>query len=288
MPTKQLNSLSAANPLPSFWQCDPQAIELEHRIKQAAKLKVPILIVGETGSGKEVVARKLHEERRQYLGLSLTEAPFLPVNINTIPEALAESTLFGHERGAFTSARERQPGKLERAQNGSLLLDEIQNTSLPLQSKLMRIFQDHSFERLGGRSKVDLKCQVVCASNQPLEILVEAGKFRMDLYYRLNAFPIYIHPLRKKRAELESIISQLKSIVAKRYGVTEKPFSHSALQKLTEYDWPGNYRELEFSLLSSHLRSVSDEIQPDDLPPQINGKYEEFLESGYWKKNVSY
>lgn len=283
------NSSNPIDPtLPNFWNFDPQAQDLEFRISQAAKLKVPILVVGETGSGKELVSRRLYEERRHYLGHSKVEAPFLPVNINTIPEALAESTLFGHERGAFTSARERQPGKLERAQYGTLLLDEIQNTSLSLQSKLMRIFQDLSFERLGGKSKVELKCQVICASNQPLELLVKQGKFRMDLYYRLNAFPIYIEPLRKKQAHLETIIERMKAAVSKRYGLEEKALAPNSLQKLIEYDWPGNYRELEFALLSAHLRSKEPQLQCDDLPPQINGGYQKFLDEGYWSRNASY
>lgn len=271
-----------------FWQNETDSLELHEQIQKAATLKVPILIVGETGSGKDFIAKQLHEARRIHLGLTKVEAPFVPVNVNTIPENLAESCLFGHERGAFTSARERQSGKFERAQRGSLLLDEIQSLSLSVQAKLLRVLQDQLFERLGGKNSVETKCQVICASNQPLELLVEQKKFRLDLYYRLNAFPIYLKPLREKKSYLEEIILRLQDQVESKYSLPKKSIHPETMNYFSEYDWPGNYRELEFALLSAHLKSQTNELTGQDISPQIKGEFQQFIDSGYWSKNASY
>ncbi len=271
-----------------FWQSDADSKKLEDLIKQAATLKVPILIVGETGSGKDIVAKRLHEERRLFMGMTKAEAPFIPVNVATIPENLAESCLFGHERGAFTSARERQSGKFEQAQRGTLLLDEIQSLSLSVQAKLLRVLQDKIFERLGGRSSVETRCQILCASNQPLEVLIKEKRFRLDLYYRLNAFPIYLKPLREKRDRLAEIVEDLMLQVEQKYSLPKKILHPEALYYFSQYDWPGNFRELEFALLSAHLRSKTHELTSEDLSPQITGEFNKFIDSGYWSRNVSH
>jgi len=287
---KRASAVDSSGPenIPWFWQADQASVELRRKIEQAASLKVPILIVGETGSGKDLVARALHEARRKHFGLTKPEAPFVPVNVNTIPENLAESCLFGHERGAFTSARERQSGKFEQAQRGSLLLDEIQSLSLGVQAKLLRVLQDRLFERLGGRSQVETHCQIICASNQPLEVLVEKKTFRLDLYYRLNAFPIYLQPLREKQGLLDDIAQELLEQVQEKYSLKRKSIHPEVVYHLEKYDWPGNYRELEFSLLSAHLKSNTHEITADDLSPQIKGEFQNFIDSGYWGRNVSH
>ncbi|MEO5667193.1 MAG: sigma 54-interacting transcriptional regulator [Bdellovibrionota bacterium] len=264
-----------------FWTGSPAMRELQAAIRIAAKRSIPVLIVGETGSGKELVACDLHKARRDHFSCSVVEAPFVPVNVSTIPENLAESILFGHERGAFTSARERQLGKFEIAKRGTLFLDEIQNLDLNVQCKLLRVLQSREVDRLGSKQSVSVDCQVVAATNLPLEMLVAQGRFRKDLYFRLNVFPLYLPPLRHRKTEFAQIVKAFLVEKIPQHGLVPKALSREAFEKLEAHEWPGNYRELEHALVYAHLKS-EDEIRVDDLPPSLTGKTEDYLKQGVW------
>lgn len=266
-----------------FWTSSDQMNTLKKNLKTVASHNIPVLIVGETGSGKELIARKIWEFRRDFQSCSTIEAPFVPVNVSTIPESLAESFLFGHERGAFTSARERQIGKFEKAQKGCLFLDEIQNLDLSIQCKLLRVLQSREMDRIGSKNSVELNCQVIAASNIPLEILCKEGRFRHDLYYRLNTFPIYLPSLRQRKLEIPHIIEKFLESALTRHRLRPKELSTEVKERLWEYDWPGNFRELEHSLIYAHLKSQSNIIHENDLPPQIIGQTEKFLSEGLWR-----
>jgi DNA-binding NtrC family response regulator len=265
-----------------FWTGSQSMQEVLSHLKLLASHNIPILIVGETGSGKELIARKLWDFRRDHYSYSTAEAPFIAVNVSTIPENLAESILFGHERGAFTSARERQMGKFEIAKHGTLFLDEIQNMDLSLQCKLLRVIQNRELDRLGSKSSIEVNCQIVAASNIPLEILCQEGRFRKDLYYRLNTFPIYLPPLRKRRHELLQIITSFMHETLPRHRIQPKALSSEVIATLENHSWPGNFRELEHTLIYAHLKCQGDEIQTRDLPPQLSGKTESYLKEGLW------
>jgi len=264
-----------------FWTGSQEMKELESAVCVAARRNIPVLIVGETGAGKELVAAQLHKARREHLSCTTVDAPFVPVNVSTIPENLAESILFGHERGAFTSARERQLGKFEIAKRGILFLDEIQNLDPSLQCKLLRVLQSREVDRLGSRQSVAIECQVVAATNLPLEMLVAQGRFRKDLYFRLNIFPLYLPPLRHRKSEFAQIVRAFLREKIPQHGLTPKPIGAAALRRLEAHDWPGNYRELEHALVYAHLRGEG-EIQENDLPPSLTGKTESYLKQGIW------
>jgi formate hydrogenlyase transcriptional activator len=268
-----------------FWSQSQQMLALLENLRIAASKNFPVLIVGETGSGKELVAHKLYELRRAFRGSTQTEAPFLPINVSTIPENLAESILFGHERGAFTSARERQIGKFELAKKGTLFLDEIQNLSPQTQSKLLRVLQSREIDRLGARERIPVECQIVAASNKPLEYLVEQGLFRRDLYYRLNTFPIYLPPLRERKNEIPNFLDSFAQDQLKVHSIDPKPLHPEVVQTFSDYAWPGNFRELEHALLYANLKShlhAHNEILSSDLPPQFTGQSKEYFEKGSW------
>jgi transcriptional regulator with GAF, ATPase, and Fis domain len=256
-------------------------LELERAIQIAARRNIPVLIVGETGSGKELIAGRLHRARREHFCCSAVEAPFVPVNVSTIPENLAESILFGHERGAFTSARERQLGKFEIAKRGTLFLDEIQNLPLSVQCKLLRVLQCREVDRLGARQSVSVDCQVVAATNLPLEMLVTDGRFRKDLYFRLNVFPLYLPPLRVRRSEFRKIVENFIAEKIPQHGLAPKKLGSATLERLEKHEWPGNYRELEHALVYAHLKG-GDEIGENDLPPSLTGQAESYLKQGSW------
>jgi transcriptional regulator with GAF, ATPase, and Fis domain len=264
-----------------FWTGSPEMKELDTAVRIAAQRNIPVLIVGETGSGKELVAGRLHKTRRDHLSCSAIETPFVPVNVSTIPENLAESILFGHERGAFTSARERQLGKFEIAKRGILFLDEIQNLDPNLQCKLLRVLQCREVDRLGSKQSVPVECQVVAATNLPLEMLVAQDRFRKDLYFRLNVFPLYLPPLRHRRSEFLQILRAFLSEKIPQHGLIPKTLSPAALERLEAHDWPGNYRELEHALVYAHLKAC-DEIDETDLPPSLTGQTENYLKQGVW------
>ncbi|MBI1977376.1 MAG: sigma-54-dependent Fis family transcriptional regulator [Candidatus Omnitrophica bacterium] len=203
----------------------------------AAKSDANVLIEGESGTGKELVARAVH-----FNGLG-KEGPFVAVNCGAIPEHLLESELFGHEKGAFTGAIARKIGKFEQAHGGTIFLDEIGDLSASLQVKLVRVLQEREIERVGGNGVIPINARFIVATHRDLKKLVGQGKFREDLYFRINVFPIRIPPLRERQEDIPSL---LQYFIRKHHHQKEElRFEHAALKKLIEYDWPGNVRELE-------------------------------------------
>lgn len=264
-----------------FWGLGQSMRELRNDLQHSLRSNLNVLVIGETGTGKELLARKIHAERKRLELLSEDEAPFISINCSTIPESLAESILFGHERGAFTSARDKQIGKFELAKQGTLFLDEIQNLSLEVQSKLLRALQEREVERLGGKESYPIECKIIAASNFPLEILVEQNKFRRDLYYRLNICPLYIPSVRSRKEDFPSLLKGLLEKACKEIRCEIPEINPSAYQLLLSHPWPGNLREIEHALTYSLLRAQK-EIDVEHLPPSITGKLNHYLSTGDW------
>ncbi|MDJ0849916.1 MAG: sigma-54 dependent transcriptional regulator [Myxococcota bacterium] len=208
-------------------------------LEQVADTDVTILIQGESGTGKEIVARTLHKLSNR------SEKPFVKVNCAALPEELLESELFGYERGAFTGAHQRKPGKFEQANRGTIFLDEIGEMSPPLQAKLLQVLQDSSFHRLGGNDEVAVDVRVVCATNRRLEEMVQEGSFRDDLFFRLNVVSVSLAPLRERREEIARLVATFGQRFAARYGRPHADFSERLMKALHTYSFPGNVRELE-------------------------------------------
>ena len=209
------------------------------RVKAVAATDAVVLIYGETGTGKERIARAVHDFGAR------AAAPFVAINCAALPPALLESELFGHERGAFTGAITRRPGRFELAQDGSVFLDEIGELALQLQPKLLRVLQEREFERLGGTRPVPANARVIAATNRDLRAMVREGAFREDLYYRLNVVPIRVPPLRERREDIALLARHFVETFASRLGKPIAPLSTTVIDRLTRCDWPGNVRELE-------------------------------------------
>ncbi len=233
-------------------------------VNKIAKLSATVLILGESGTGKELLARLIHRESGD------PESPFIAVNLAAIPRELAESTLFGHERGAFTGAHRQQLGKFELASGGTLFLDEIGDLRLDLQAKLLRAIQEGEIERVGGSKPIRTEFRLIAATNIDLEKAVKEGRFREDLFYRINVIPIKLPPLRERAAD----IPQLAEFFLKRYTTRfRKPtlgITETTMAMLQKYWWPGNIRELEN--LIERLVAVSDKeyIAEEDLPLEFH------------------
>ncbi|CAK0767380.1 sigma-54 dependent transcriptional regulator, flagellar regulatory protein [Gammaproteobacteria bacterium] len=215
-----------------------QSMRRVHRmIEQVAESDATVLILGESGTGKELVARALHERSNR------RGRAFVPINCGAIPSELLESELFGHEKGAFTGAISARQGRFELAEGGTLFLDEIGDMSLPMQVKLLRVLQERTFERVGSNKTLQANVRVVAATHRNLEEAIEAGRFREDLYYRLNVFPIEMPPLRARSGDVPLLVAELiRRIEAGRRGSVR--LTHEALVALQNYRWPGNVREL--------------------------------------------
>jgi len=227
-------------------------------VERAAGSVLPVLIQGETGTGKELIARALHEQspRRPF--------PFVPINCAALPEALIESELFGHERGAFTGAVERKTGLFEVATRGTVFLDEIGELGQLLQARLLRVIETQEFFRVGGTKPVHVDVRVVSATNRDLRAEVEAARFREDLYYRLNGVTIRLPPLRERRGDVPLLARHFLD----RAGAG-RMLDAGALEVLTRYDWPGNVRELEMVVLRAALLSPETVIRSEDLPLEV-------------------
>lgn len=217
----------------------PSMEEVRRMALQVAKSKVPVLITGETGVGKDVIARFIHEKSR------LADKPFVKVNCAALPNELVESELFGHRKGAFTGAYIDRPGKFEFANHGTIFLDEIAELSAPVQAKLLQVLQDGQFCRLGSNDEVQVDVRVIAATNRKLEEAIRDGKFREDLYYRLNVVNINVAPLRHRREEIPSFCRHFLDKFAKHYDAEVDSIPDELLQAFQSYHWPGNVRELE-------------------------------------------
>jgi DNA-binding NtrC family response regulator len=230
-------------------------------IRTAAKSDISVLILGPTGSGKEVVARMIHELSRR------GRENFQAVNCAALPDTLFESEIFGYEKGAFTGAHDRKPGRVELADRGTLFLDEIGDLSLVAQAKLLRVLEDRRFERLGGQRPVQVDFRLISATNRPLDQFVRDGRFREDLYYRVNAFSIRLPSLRERPADIGVLANRFvaRYCAANGLPLDAKSFSAEALTRLNSYPWPGNIRELESTVSRAALSAPGRVIRDSDI-----------------------
>jgi two-component system response regulator AtoC len=242
--------------------------EVFAKVARVASSPCTVLVTGETGTGKELVAQAIHYNDKTRTG------PMIAVNCAALPEPLLESEFFGHERGAFTGADRLRKGRFEMAHGGTLLLDEIGSLPLGMQAKLLRVLQDGTFERVGGGEMIQADCRVVAATNEDLGEAVRAGKFREDLYYRLNVVSIVLPPLRDRLDDLPLLVEHFLTTLTKR-GYPAKIISRDALSRLSRYDWPGNVRELEHTIEQVVVTTLGDVIQADNIPPHITSTREE-------------
>lgn len=234
-------------------------------IQKIAPTDSTVLITGETGVGKELIAREIH------LGSQRRDHPFVKVNCAAIPETLLESELFGYEKGAFTGAVTNKPGRFEIAHQGTILLDEMGEIPLHLQAKLLGVIQDKSFDRVGGVKTIKVDIRIIAATNQDLQSAVQSGKFRSDLFYRLNVVPIHIPPLRERKDDLIPLVGYFLKIFTAKYCKKINNVSPEVMATFSNYDWPGNIRELENVLERMVLMSETDTLTLDQLPVEIRG-----------------
>ncbi len=236
------------------------------QIAQVAPTQANVFLQGESGTGKELAARAIHEASGRQSG------PFISLNCAALPENLIESELFGHERGAFTGASQTRKGRFELANGGTLFLDEVGELSLLVQAKLLRVLQEHAFERLGGMHTLHVDVRVIAATNRNLEKMVETGTFRRDLFYRLNVFPIYLPPLRERLEDLPSLADHFLRREARLAERKRPHLSLAAMDMLQRYQWPGNIRELQNAMARAViLLGSGNVVLPAHLPEALRG-----------------
>jgi DNA-binding NtrC family response regulator len=241
----------------------PSMRALDRTLRAIAPKHIAVSLVGESGSGKEVLARRIHDLSSRRSG------PFVPINCAAVPEPLFESELFGHEKGSFTGATERLRGKIEPANGGTLFLDEIGDMPLAVQGKLLRFLENQKFMRVGGSQKISVDVRLVCATLRPLEQEVRAGRFRGDLFYRIQGVQLEVPPLRARQADLVPLIQQLLQQLASRHGVAPVKLTRSALAVLRRYPWPGNIRELRNVLELVAVLRAGKRVRVEDLPSSL-------------------
>src|SRR5579863_122304 len=278
MPIPMTNSVS--NLVHSVGEFPPDSVvfgrsesmqALRTRMDKVASANVPVLIQGESGTGKDIIARLVH-------GMSPWKTgPFVKVNCPAIPGTLLESELFGYEKGAFTGAYGAKPGRVEMAHRGTLFLDEISELDLSLQSKLLQLLQDGQFCRIGAQEDKKVEVRVVCATNRKLEAEIESGTFRQDLYYRINVVNLQLPPLRERRGDIEDLVRYFLEYYNRKYNCKTRPMSSDLMTTLKKYHWPGNIRELENLVKRYVILGTEDVItndlvarQPEYFNPEIN------------------
>ena len=246
--------------------------KVQELIEQSAGSDARILVLGENGTGKELVAREIHRRSRR------AKSPFVEVNCASIPETLIESELFGHEKGAFTDAYARRKGKFELANGGTLFLDEIADMSLSTQAKVLRVLQEMKFERIGGEKSVSVDVRGITATNKNIHEEIRAGRFREDLYFRINVIPIFVPPLRERTEDLQALIDYFMDKFKRPAEGEAKRFSEEAIQLLKIYFWPGNVRELKNFIERINIMTEEKMISPESI--------RRYLTSGTdWEKN---
>lgn len=265
-------------PIPEIIGSSPAMREVYRLTRRVANSDASVLILGETGTGKELIAKAIHQLSPRRAG------PYIRVNCGALPEGLLESELFGHVRGAFTSAIENRTGRFEAAHTGTIFLDEIDSTTPKLQVKLLRVLQQHEFERVGDTRTIQVDVRVIAASNRDLLEEVEAGRFREDLYYRLNVVTVYIPPLRERREDIPELVGYFLRYYNEK-NRRHVPFIHpDAMRALQAYDWPGNVRELQNYIERAVILAPGDEITCDLLPDAVVGRQAPRL--GYRRRDL--
>jgi two-component system response regulator FlrC len=245
---------------------DPGMVRLLSTVEGVAASQATILINGESGTGKELLARFIHSRSPR------AHRPFIAVNCAALPDGLLESELFGHERGAFTGAIMKKVGKFEMAHSGTLLLDEISEMNMGLQSKLLRVIQEREVDRVGGRDPVPVNIRVIATTNRSLYQEVEQGRFREDLYYRLNVFPVTVPPLRDRPADIPLLVRHFVAVSAARNGIPLPAVSAEAYAMLQDRRWKGNVRELQNAMERAVLLAGNEPILPDHVLPESSGQ----------------
>jgi DNA-binding NtrC family response regulator len=243
-------------------ECAPMR-EVFNLINRVAEHDVTVLITGESGTGKELVARAIHD------GSARSEGPFITVNCAAIPDALLESELFGHERGAFTGAVAARPGRFEAANGGTIFLDEIGELPLALQAKLLRVLQQHEIERIGANTPRQVDVRVLTATNRDLEAMVARREFREDLFFRINVVPVALPPLRNRQEDLPRLVQFFIGEFNARFGKRVEGLTPDAMGLLEQYAWPGNVRELENTIQRAMVMTSQAWITPEVLPPAL-------------------
>jgi len=234
---------------------------VRERLSRLASANVPVLIQGESGTGKDIIARMIHMASPWRTG------PWVKVNCPAIPGTLLESELFGYEKGAFTGAYGTKPGRVEMAHRGTLFLDEISELDLALQSKLLQLLQDGQFCRIGAQEDKKVEVRVVCATNRKLEQEVENGAFRADLFYRINVVNLYMPPLRERAVDIPDLATYFLEYYNRKYNCRAKPLSGDLMGTLRKYHWPGNVRELE-NLVKRYVILGTEDVIASDLAPR--------------------
>ena len=252
--------------LPGVVGSSPGLREVVRVTRQVAPSRACVLIVGETGAGKELIARAIHDLSPRSTG------PYIRVNCGALTESLLESELFGHVKGSFTGAVDNRTGRFEAAHAGSIFLDEINSTSPKLQVKLLRVLQEGEFERVGDNNTKKVDTRIIAATNRDLLEEIEAGRFREDLYYRLNVVPIYLPPLRERRDDVEPLVLFFLNRYAEQNRREMRKVHPDAMRLLREHDWPGNIRELQNYVERAVILGTGGELLVEHLPPQLRGQ----------------
>jgi DNA-binding NtrC family response regulator len=253
-------------PTPGLIGSGPAMQKVYQLTRQVAKSNASVLLLGETGTGKELIAKAIHRLSPRGSG------PFVRVNCGALAENLLESELFGHVRGAFTGAIDNRTGRFEAAHTGTVFLDEINSTTPKLQVKLLRVLQEYEFERVGDTQTIRVDTRVIAASNRDLLEEIEAGRFREDLYYRLNVVTIYLPPLRERREDIPQLVGHFLKIYNERNLRHVPHVEPSAMEALVNYDWPGNVRELQNYIERAVVLAPGDELTGDLLPEAVLGQ----------------
>ena len=237
--------------------------EVFETIRQVAGVNVPVIIQGESGTGKELVAVAIHNEGPR------AKKPFVPINCGALPEGLLESELFGHVKGSFTGALRDKKGRFELAHGGTLFLDEVVDLPKVLQSKLLRVLQEGTIERVGDEKTISVDVRIISAANRDLKKEVQKGNFREDLYYRIKVVPIHLPPLRERKNDIPLLVDHFLKRIVKNSGKDSIDISHESMALMMSYHWPGNVRELENAIQFAIVMCSGSEILPNDLPMEL-------------------
>ncbi len=268
-------------PVPTMIGRAPAMQEVFRTIGRLSRSSMSVLITGESGTGKELVARALHEHSPR------AQKPFIALNTTAIASELLESELFGHERGAFTGADSRRIGRFEQADGGTLFLDEIGDMSPALQTRLLRVLAEGEFYRVGGQVPIRVDVRVIAATNQELTAAVQSGRFREDLFHRLNVIHIIAPPLRERRDDVPQLLEYYLREAARELGTPPKRLAPDALVLLVRFDWPGNVRQLVNACRRLTVTAPGSEIRPEDIPGELGGQAGRLASSADWSLQLS-